>query len=270
MVAPTRSRVLSVCKRAFNRNQEFTTMAVTTLLSRPTQIKYLADGVGLGTLGEFKITFPYLANSHIKVFLNDAAANVSDGTLQVEGTNYLIRDGKGANLDQHWVEWITASEPDNTDVVTIRRETPTALVAPNPVIGNVQAIQAFYMMQEQLDRPVIVQFDYPQTELLAPTNIEAIAPVSGRVGRVWAIIKTAVTTGGALTFNIVTVAIDGASLTVADAAAQGVIYSDYPTYDHASTFVQRGERMECVAAAAFATAGALVAYAEIWPEPTIA
>lgn len=106
----------------------------------------------------------------------------------------------------------------------------------------------------------LLNFDFNETDLLAGTSAELIAPVSGWITKMDVIIQKAVTTGGAITVltgdaGAVTVA--GLTVTVADAAAKGVRYSDRPTSDDATTtYVTAGDRIQVVPAAAFATAGA--------------
>lgn len=103
----------------------------------------------------------------------------------------------------------------------------------------------------------ILQYTIAQTELLAGTPIELVSPVNGYIETLQGIVQTAVTTGGVISVEINTVAVVGLSLTVADAAAKGVRYSDTPTLPSATRKVLVGDRIEIIPAAEFATAGAL-------------
>jgi hypothetical protein len=107
----------------------------------------------------------------------------------------------------------------------------------------------------------LLPFNIPSTELLAGTTIELVAPVNGFIRKMRTTVQTAVTTGGAITVNVNTVAVPGLSITVADAAAKGTRQEDIPSSGGGA--VVAGDRIEIVPAAAFATAGAVSGLLEI-------
>lgn len=110
---------------------------------------------------------------------------------------------------------------------------------------------------------VFVPFSINATDLAAGTAANVLSPVAGKITMAKAIVQEAVGTGGAITFKVGTTDVDGLTLTVADSATAGTIYSDTPTADHASTVVAVGSRLQVVPAAAFATSGAVNGYIEI-------
>ena len=113
-------------------------------------------------------------------------------------------------------------------------------------------------MSMEMGENVPVQFTIPQTELLAATPIEVVAPVAGFIREASVIVQTAVTTGGVVTFKVGTTDVDGLSLTVADGATKGtVVGPDEPTAFDDSRKVTKGQRIQVVPSAAFDTAGAL-------------
>lgn len=107
-------------------------------------------------------------------------------------------------------------------------------------------------------------FNIPQTELLAGTAIEIVSPVAGNITGLTVIVQTAVTTGGDVTVNVGTTAVDGLTVPVASLATKGTVGSDAPSAaDHATTVVAVGSRITVQGSAAFDTAGALAGYVEI-------
>ncbi len=85
----------------------------------------------------------------------------------------------------------------------------------------------------------------------AGTGLNFVSPVAGFVRKVSAISQTGTTTGGAITVEINTVAINGLSVTVADSSSEGDVDTDTPTKDHATTAVAVGDRIEVQFASAF-------------------
>lgn len=110
---------------------------------------------------------------------------------------------------------------------------------------------------------IIVPFIIAQTELLAGTSFEIISPVDGFVSELGVVVQTAVTTGGAVTVKVGTTDVAGLSVAVADAATKGTAYSDKPTERAGSRKVSKGQRIQVVPAAEFATAGAINGYVTI-------
>jgi hypothetical protein len=110
---------------------------------------------------------------------------------------------------------------------------------------------------------VIVPFSINQTDLLAGTSAELVAPVDGFVDELYVIVQAAVTTGGAVTVKVGTTDVNGLSVTVADAATKGTVYSDSATAGHGSRAVSKGDRLQVVPASAFDTAGAINGFVKI-------
>lgn len=108
-----------------------------------------------------------------------------------------------------------------------------------------------------------LQFSIPQTELLAGTAIDLVAPVDGFVSGMGVVVQTAVTTGGTVTANVNGNAVDGLSVEVENSATKGTVVTDGPTAAHPSRVVKKGDRISIVPSAAFDTAGALNGYITI-------
>jgi hypothetical protein len=112
-----------------------------------------------------------------------------------------------------------------------------------------------------------IPFEFTGTQLDTPTVMELVSPVKGRVARARATVVTAGTTGGDLTFEIDTTAVDGLTISVANGAAAGTRYTDVPSSaTHASTAVSIGSRIEVIPAAAFNAAGPITGVIEIETE----
>lgn len=122
---------------------------------------------------------------------------------------------------------------------------------------------------EALDQylPVFLTFQIDQTDLLAPTNCQLISPVAGRIVGLGIVVQAAVTTGGAITVLRGTTTVTGLGVTLVDADAAGVLYTDsIADADIDSTMiVAAGGRIQIAPAAAIATAGAVNGYLKIIP-----
>jgi hypothetical protein len=112
---------------------------------------------------------------------------------------------------------------------------------------------------------VYIPFVIGATELSAGTPTELIAPCAGRIARLRTTVQAAIVTGGAVTVDVNTVAVDGLSITVADSATVGTRQTDTPTAGHATAVVAAGDRIEIIPAAAFNGGGALAGVLEILP-----
>jgi len=111
---------------------------------------------------------------------------------------------------------------------------------------------------------VFLPFSFTGTQLDTPTPMELVSPVAGRVAAARASVITAGTTGGAITFEVDTTAVDGLTLTVADGAAAGTRYHDVPSSPtHASTAIAIGSRIEVIPAAGFNSSGPIQGMVEI-------
>lgn len=100
-------------------------------------------------------------------------------------------------------------------------------------------------------------FVIPATELAAGTSIEIIAPFDGYIDEVQSIVQEAVGTGGTLTVEINGTPVAGLSVVVADSAAKGDVDTDTPTAKSSTRAFSKGDRLEVIPSAAFATSGAL-------------
>ena len=112
---------------------------------------------------------------------------------------------------------------------------------------------------------VYVPFVIGATELAAGTPTELIAPCAGRISLLRTTVQVAIVTGGAITVEVNTVAVDGLSITVADSATVGTRQSDAPTAAHATAVVAAGDRIEIIPAAGFNGGGAMAGILEIEP-----
>lgn len=118
----------------------------------------------------------------------------------------------------------------------------------------------------RLPTTVYLPWEIEQTQLLAPTAEQIVAPCAGYIKRVRGIVQAAVTTGGDITVEIAGVAVTGLTFTVADADAAGTRYSDIPTTPRSSTTVlAAGDKITITPSAPFATAGELNGMLEIEP-----
>jgi hypothetical protein len=239
-------------------------LTITTQETWNSKIQYVGDGTikGDGAGDEFAVPFPYLNRSHLYVTIDDVK--------KVLNTDWFLSEEDPGGGSGKYAKVYFAAAPGNGAIVEISRVTPDALYEPNPTFGHIAALQAFYRMQELADVPVILPWFANQTDVLAPTDQELIAPCDGTIVRSRMTVQAAVTTGGAVTFKKNTTAIDGLTHTVADGATAGTRYSDKPTAGHATTFVRKGDRISVAFAAGFATAGALNGFLEIKPASGVA
>lgn len=106
---------------------------------------------------------------------------------------------------------------------------------------------------------VLIPFYFNQTDLLAPTAMQLVAPSAGYITGIRATVTAAVTTGGAITVEANTVAVVGLSVTVADGATAGTVHSD-DVAKIATGLCAAGDDITVTPAAAFATAGRVDGY----------
>lgn len=102
----------------------------------------------------------------------------------------------------------------------------------------------------------------------AGTAYNLVSPVAGRIKKLYTISQGSITTGGGITVEVNTVAVDGLSVTVADGAAEGEVDSDTPTEGHATAVVAVGDRIEIIPAAAFNASADIDFILEIEPDQT--
>lgn len=96
-------------------------------------------------------------------------------------------------------------------------------------------------------------------------SYELVAPFDLVIEELVVVTQVAVTTGGAVTAAVATTAVDGLSVTVADASTKGTKTSDTPTAGHATTVAAKGARIQVIAADAFGTIGALAGVLKVRP-----
>jgi hypothetical protein len=112
-------------------------------------------------------------------------------------------------------------------------------------------------MNSNIGRKAYLPFVIPSTELLAGTAIDLVAPFDGFIEELQTIVQTAVTTGGTITAKIGTTDVAGLQITIADAATKGTVQTDEPTAPSATRRFSKGDRIQIVPSAGFATAGAV-------------
>lgn len=105
-----------------------------------------------------------------------------------------------------------------------------------------------------------------QTDLLAPTAQEIVAPCAGRIVDHRAVVQVAVTTGGTLTPRIGTTNLTGGVVTVANSATKGTVNSG--TAITGANTIAAGDRIN-ILPASFATAGAVNGEIVIQPDTTL-
>lgn len=201
------------------------------------------------------------ASRVVGIFLANFTGGVADGDVQADVQSdeaFLVENSAG-------VDAVTASHIGRYCYVV-----DDATVACNsagftrPAAGIVRGVEAGGVLVEmgpeisaKAPAPVAVPFFVNQTDVLAPTAADLVSPCKGAVARLLTNVQVAVTTGGDVTMTVGATAIDGLTITVADAATKGTVQTDRPTAGHASTLVNPGDRLTVVFAAAFATAGAI-------------
>lgn len=106
---------------------------------------------------------------------------------------------------------------------------------------------------------ILIPYDFNETDLLAPTAQNLIAPCAGYITGLFNIVQKAVTTGGNITVEANTVAVVGLSVTVANGAAAGVT-ANTSVKKIATGLCAAGDDITVTPGAPFATAGACRGY----------
>jgi hypothetical protein len=102
-----------------------------------------------------------------------------------------------------------------------------------------------------------IPFFINETDLLAGTAQDLVAPCDGHLDAIQCIVQKDVTTGGNITVNIGTTAVVGLAAVIANGATKGTRVTDTPTLPSATRSFSKGDRISVVPDAAFATAGAV-------------
>lgn len=119
-------------------------------------------------------------------------------------------------------------------------------------------------MSQKMGNSVVVPFDINQTDVLAATAFEMVAPIDGFIEGFYTTVQVAIGTGGVVKLQKGATPADvaGASITVANSATKGTIQSATATKGSSTRAVSKGDRVLVVPAAEFATAGALNGFVE--------
>lgn len=111
----------------------------------------------------------------------------------------------------------------------------------------------------QVGGKALLPFIINQTDLLAGTSFEFVAPFDGFLDGVDGVVQVAVTTGGTLQVINKTTNVAGAVATVANGAAKGSTFSAKATDQDATRPIKKGDRIQ-LKPTSFATAGAVNGY----------
>lgn len=209
---------------------------------------------GDGTTLRYTLDFRFLENEDLRVIKN--------GVLQTLGTHYAI-EVPDRDSGYPVIRFLTA--PTNGHVIKFFRETPMSSRHREPEISPTKRIE--YRLAEDNDKRIRLPYYINATDLSAGTAQTLIAPCDCYVEVLESdVVDAAISTGGALTVEIETVAVTGLSITVANSAAIGVHQSDTPTTAQSSTTIARkGQQITVTPAAAFNGGGALKGVVEIQP-----
>ncbi len=208
-----------------------------------------------------------VANSRvIGVFDESVTGGATDGakTADVYEGTWLFKNSAG-------VDAITVAEIDRyCFVVDDETVASNSAGGTRPRAGIVREVSSEGVWVEisaaasaGATRSVFLPWAINETDTLAGTSAEMVAPGAGRIVRNTVIVQKAVTTGGDVTVNVGVTAVAGLANTIADAATKGTVVTDTPTAGDATTVVAAGDRIQIVPAAAFATAGAVSGVLEI-------
>lgn len=104
---------------------------------------------------------------------------------------------------------------------------------------------------------IYIPYNINETDTLAGTSQEIVAPTDGFIRSITNIVQKAVTTGGTVKVAVGTTDVVGAVVTVPDGAAKGSILTASTTKDHDTRKVSKGQRIQIIPHANFNTAGAV-------------
>lgn len=104
-------------------------------------------------------------------------------------------------------------------------------------------------------------FNINETDTLAGTPFDTVAPCDGTLTALYTIVQKTVTTGGTVTVAINGVAVAGLSVAIANAAAKGSRLNDLTLTGDGSEKFRKGDRIT-VTTSGFATAGAVSGFVE--------
>ncbi|WP_205690135.1 hypothetical protein [Caulobacter sp. SLTY] len=200
----------------------------------------------------------------VGVFVESVTGGVADGDARVNVQTGEFNFDNSAGADA-----ITLADIGKTvfvvDDETVARTSAGGTRAAAGILVDIDSAGVWVRVGPGIGqgRTLVLPFVINETDLLAGTAFELVSPVAGAIIRATGIVQKAVTTGGDITLAVGVTAVDGLTLTVADAATKGTVVTDTPTNGHASTLVAPGSRIQVVPAAAFNTAGAMNGTVEI-------
>lgn len=202
----------------------------------------------------------------IGMAIESVTGGASDGAerIDVEEGVYLLKNSAG-------VDALTVAHVDRyCFIVDDETVAATSAGGTRPRAGIVREVAAEGVWVEisaaalaGATRSVFLPWAINETDTLAGTSAELVAPGAGRIVRNSVVVQKTVTTGGDVTAAVGTTAVAGLACTIADGAAKGTVVTDTPTLGDATTVVAAGDRIQIIPAAAFATAGAVSGILEI-------
>lgn len=186
----------------------------------------------------------------------------------------------GEDVDGATVVETTASGTSHTGTKTFKRitsvTTSATITGATVGAGNKIGLPAYvpdasYVISElkngvalpKVGGTVFLQGRMLAAAIDAGTSYELVSPVAGVIRKLTVVGEGSTTTGGAITVEVNTTAVDGLSVVVADGAAAGDVDTDTATLGHASTVVAVGDRIEVIPAAAFNIAADMAFVLEI-------
>ncbi len=183
-------------------------------------------------------------------------------TTEVDGLACVVANSAGAGDNDTDTP---SSETHATAAVAVRGDVEIVLDA---LFNSAGSLVAYVEINPTSDDDVqtYVSGLIEQTDLLAGTSHFVIAPVSGHITRLSVASKKAVTTGGTITVELGGKPIVGLDVVVADSTTVGDVDTAIPTRTlHDNARVTKGDPIEIVGDAAFATAGEVWYLLEITP-----
>lgn len=231
-------------------------------------------------------TVPALLNGTGTDVTTNADGSVSLGTprnITAAWTNTAVMTVVGKDIYGNVMTEASASGTSMTGKkafktitkITVSADVTSCTVGYGDVLGlpvllaNASQIEAEIRNGQRIGRgaqKVRLYWVLNQVDLLAGStnSVQIIAPITGVCSGVGSIVQKAVTTGGTLTFQDGSTAFAGATITIANSAAQGAIQNVTPTAGDASLVITKGDQLQVVPAS-FATAGEVAGYIDITP-----
>jgi hypothetical protein len=202
----------------------------------------------------------------IGMALESVTGGASDGakTCDVEEGTFLLKNSAGADA-------IAAANVDHycfvVDDETVASNSAGGLRPRAGIVREVTSegvwVQISAAASAGSPRSVFLPWAINETDTLAGTSAELVAPAAGRIVRNTVVVQKAVTTGGDVTATVGVTAVAGLTCTIADGAAKGTVVTDTPDAGAATAAVAAGDRIQIVPGAPFNTAGAVSGVLEI-------